>query len=106
MPDSSVDTTFLNNGTHRANGPIQTILVQTDGRLLVGGPFSKINNLNRNGLARLMSDGTLDSSFNFRRRWRQHHLRASRNVPARPPALVGGSFLNHKRLLPPGPGPP
>ena len=91
--DSSLDTTFL-NGLAGANGPIQTVLVQTDGRILVGGSFSKINSLNRNGLTRLMSDGTLDSSFNSSAGGDSAiYALAETFLPDRR-LLVGGSFLN------------
>lgn len=91
--DSSLDITFL-NGLVGANGPIQTALVQTDGRIIVGGSFSKINNLNRNGLTRLMTDGTLDSSFNSSAGGDSTiYALAETFLPDRR-ILVGGSFLN------------
>ncbi len=91
--DSSLDTTFL-NGLVGANGPVQTALVQTDGRIIVGGSFSKINNLNRNGLTRLMTDGTLDSSFNSSAGGDSTiYALAETFLPDRR-ILVGGSFLN------------
>jgi uncharacterized delta-60 repeat protein/uncharacterized repeat protein (TIGR01451 family) len=95
--DSSLDTTFL-NGLSGANGPIQTIMLQTDGRFLVGGPFSMINGLNRNGLARLMSDGTLDSSFNPSAGGDGTvYALAETFLPDRR-ILIGGNFLNMNGL--------
>ena len=38
--------------------------VQPDGKILVGGTFSFVNGVQRNSLARLNTDGTLDSLFN------------------------------------------
>ncbi len=81
-------------GSAGANGPIQTILVQTDGRILAGGPFTKINGLNRNGLVRLMSDGSLDSSFDAGAGGDNTiYALAETFMPDRR-LLVGGSFLN------------
>src|SRR2546423_1634472 len=37
--------------------------LQNDGKLLIGGPFGKVNGETRHNVARLGSDGTLDSSF-------------------------------------------
>ena len=37
--------------------------VQADGRVLIGGVFTLVNNTPRQNLARLMPDGTLDASF-------------------------------------------
>lgn len=47
-----------------ANGPIRAMVVQTDGKILVGGEFTSINGTARNRIARLNSDGSLDTTFN------------------------------------------
>ena len=47
-----------------ANGSIRALALQTDGKLLVGGLFTVINSTNRNRLARLATDGSLDAFFN------------------------------------------
>ena len=39
------------------------IIVQPDGKLLFGGSFAGINGMSRNGVARLNSDGSVDSTF-------------------------------------------
>ena len=44
-------------------GTINALAVQPDNRTVVGGAFTTINGVPRNGLARLNADGTLDSSF-------------------------------------------
>lgn len=61
-PDGSLDTTF-NPGTG-ADGEIQAIRLDANGRVLIGGSFATINGTNRSGVARLNSDGSLDLSFN------------------------------------------
>jgi len=66
--DGSVDASF-NPGTGFAPPQfyfypeIQTISIQNDGKLVVGGYFSSFNGTSRNNIARLNSDGTLDASF-------------------------------------------
>ena len=42
--DGSLDSTFLdpNNGLSGANGAIQTMLVQSDGRILASGPPAQV----------------------------------------------------------------
>jgi uncharacterized delta-60 repeat protein len=62
-PDGTLDTTFL-SGLSGANGAVQAIACQTDGRILLGGGFSSINGGFRRFIARVMTDGSLDSSFN------------------------------------------
>lgn len=44
---------------------IHVIKYQSDGKILVGGDFTKYNNQTHNRLIRLNSDGTLDSSFDI-----------------------------------------
>lgn len=39
------------------------MLVQPDGRIVIGGRFGSINGVTRSRLARLNSDGTLDGAF-------------------------------------------
>jgi len=42
---------------------VDAILTQTDGRILVGGSFLTYNGVSRSGIARLNTDGSLDTSF-------------------------------------------
>src|SRR5438093_281945 len=46
------------------DGDVYSIRIQPNGKLLVSGFFSKVGNASRSGVARLNSDGTLDTSFN------------------------------------------
>jgi uncharacterized delta-60 repeat protein len=45
------------------NGSVNTIKVQPDGKLIIGGEFTTIKGLARHGVARLNADGSGDSSF-------------------------------------------
>lgn len=45
-------------------GSFSVIAVQPDGKVLVGGLFTKLSGQTRHGFGRLNSDGTLDSTFN------------------------------------------
>ena len=60
--DGTLDLTF-DPGTG-ANGPVNLVAAQSDGKVLIVGPFTSVNGNTRNGVARLSSDGKLDSSFN------------------------------------------
>lgn len=60
-PDGTVDSTF-NNGTFPV-GRIDSIVVQPDGKILVGGSFDSINNIPRANLARLNANGSVDMGF-------------------------------------------
>ncbi len=60
--DGSLDSTF-NPGTGQ-DGTISSIAVQTDDKVLVGGNFTIDNGMNELGIARLNTDGSVDSTFN------------------------------------------
>jgi uncharacterized delta-60 repeat protein len=45
------------------NGVIQAAANQRDGKILIGGNFTKVNDENHNALVRLHADGSVDSSF-------------------------------------------
>lgn len=45
-------------------GAVYAVVVQPDGKLLIGGEFSAVNGVPRNNLARLNGDGSLDVTFN------------------------------------------
>jgi uncharacterized delta-60 repeat protein len=57
--DGSLDTGFNPN----ANNDVDSIAVQTDGKILIGGFFTTIGGQGRNRIARLNSDGSLDPGF-------------------------------------------
>jgi|GEM_PF-1491709 len=59
--DGSRDTTF-NIGTG-FNGETTIVVVQPDGKILVGGSFTTYNGVARRNIARLNSDGSLDTTF-------------------------------------------
>lgn len=60
--DGTLDTTF-NTGTG-TNNYVQTIALQKDGRIIIGGAFHSYDGIARTGIARLKTDGNLDLSFN------------------------------------------
>lgn len=65
--DGSVDATFT-PGTGLAvttanNASIRTLVLQSTGKIVIGGAFGSYNGTPKNNIARLNSDGTLDTSF-------------------------------------------
>ena len=60
--NGSLDNSFMSSGAG-ANGPVNSLAVQTDGKILIGGDFTSFHGTGRNRLARLNSDGTLDTAF-------------------------------------------
>ncbi|PDW01219.1 hypothetical protein A9Q02_07205 [Candidatus Chloroploca asiatica] len=57
--DGRVDESF----TAQVNGPLYSMLLQPDGKLVVGGEFTQVAGEDRQNLARLNADGSLDPSF-------------------------------------------
>src|SRR4030095_12273277 len=45
------------------NGPVNAIVVQPDGKLIIGGQFTTVKGLARRNIARLNADGSGDSNF-------------------------------------------
>jgi uncharacterized delta-60 repeat protein len=63
--DGSVDTTFGNGIAVAGNRfpDVSDIVIQPDGRILVAGGFTSVNGVARSAIARLNSNGTLDTTF-------------------------------------------
>ena len=60
--DSSFDTS-VGAAIASTTGVIYTLGIQTDGSLIIGGTFIKYNNSTANRIARILSNGNLDTSF-------------------------------------------
>ncbi|WP_055094538.1 T9SS sorting signal type C domain-containing protein [Flavobacterium aquidurense] len=60
--DGSQDFTF-NTSTGATNGIIYKACPQPDGKIIIVGSFTKYNNVTVNRIARLLQNGTLDTSF-------------------------------------------
>jgi len=59
--DGSVDTTF--NPGIGFNDAVKTILVQPDGKIIVGGHFVAFNGTTSAGIVRLNTNGSIDTTF-------------------------------------------
>lgn len=58
----AIDPTFKSGGG--VSGVVEVIVRQKDGKILIGGGFSSVQQVPRNGIARLLSNGSVDLSFN------------------------------------------
>jgi uncharacterized delta-60 repeat protein len=59
--DGSLNTGF--NSASGANNTVSTFKVQKDGKVVIGGSFTLYDGTARNHIARLNTDGSLDTSF-------------------------------------------
>ncbi|HEX7999882.1 MAG TPA: FG-GAP-like repeat-containing protein [Pyrinomonadaceae bacterium] len=59
--DGSVDASF--NGGYGANATVYAVVLQADGKVVIGGTFTNVNGVARRRLARLHTDGTVDTSL-------------------------------------------
>ncbi len=59
--NGTIDNSF--NASLGANVRIDCSVEQSDGKIIIGGGFTEYNGTIRNGIARLMPNGNLDSSF-------------------------------------------
>ncbi len=89
--DGTLDTNFATGAG--ANDVVNAVLVQPDGKILIGGYFTTYNGTARRMLARLNEDGTLDAGFNpptfgSGAGWRVESLALQPDGFA----LIGGSF--------------
>jgi uncharacterized delta-60 repeat protein len=60
--DGSYDPTF-NVGGEGADEKVQSVVLQPDGKIIMAGYFSRYNGVQRKTVARLNTDGSLDTSF-------------------------------------------
>jgi uncharacterized delta-60 repeat protein len=60
--NGSLDLSFT-SGTG-FNERVNSIVIQSNGKIIVGGVFTTYNGSNRNGIARLNTNGTIDATFN------------------------------------------
>lgn len=54
-----LDPTF----TAEVNGSVESAVLEPSGKILIGGNFTRVNGSDRNYIARLNSDGSLDTTF-------------------------------------------
>lgn len=59
-----LDTNFNPNAGGNSNQVVESIALQNDGKILVGGKFTMLGGQTRNSIARLNVDGSIDPTFN------------------------------------------
>lgn len=89
--DGTPDPSFIFAGG--ANQTVRTIAVQSDGLILLGGDFTRINGVSRNRIARMLPNGVLDTTYNQGVGLNESPLRIVLQPDGK--ALVGGRFTTY-----------
>lgn len=84
--DANLDTTLGMGGT-----TLHAMVVQSDGRILIGGELYDVGGVERSGAARLWPNGDLDASFDPNTPYQNVYALA---IDAQGAILVGGEFAN------------
>ncbi|MCX6902202.1 MAG: hypothetical protein NTW03_01725 [Verrucomicrobia bacterium] len=90
--DGTLDSGF-NPNAGNIGSTVYSLALQSDGKILVGGNFSSINGQPLTNLARLNTDGTLDSAFNPGVGGGSHTYVLALTVQPDGKILLGGSFI-------------
>lgn len=91
VADGALDDSF-NIGT-AFNNAVETIVLQTDGKILIGGYFTSYNGQNRNRIIRLDPDGAVDASFNIGTGFNNAVTRIALQLDGK--ILAGGFFITY-----------
>lgn len=92
--DGSIDAGF-NLGTG-PNSSVFSIILQPDGKILIGGNFTSYNGTPISRIARLNADGSLDTSFNPGTGFNNSTLSIALQPDGK--ILVGGNFTSYNQI--------
>lgn len=93
--NGTLDTTF-NTGSG-TNSYIQSVSLQSDGKIIIAGNFTLYNGLTANKIARLNSDGSLDTTFSAGTGTDSYIL--STAIQSDGKILIGGNFTTYNNVL-------
>ena len=96
--DGSLDTSFDPGSGLNSNSTVQALALLPDGKILLGGSFTQYNGVSRTGVARLNSDGSLDTSFDPEIEGAVDDLALQSDGKI----LIGGSFIEVNGVSRPG----
>jgi uncharacterized delta-60 repeat protein len=85
--DGNLDLSF-DTGIDGVDGNVRAIVVQPDGRVVIGGEFNQVNGVARNFIARLQTNGALDTNFAANVNGNIHALALQEDGKI----LIGGAF--------------
>ena len=92
--NGSLDASFDPNAGNGTYTFINSLVVQVDGKLILGGSFTFIGATARNGIARINADGSLDTGFNPNAGSPSDQIVNGVAMQADGRILLGGSFTS------------
>jgi uncharacterized delta-60 repeat protein len=96
--DGTRDSTFTTNTGTAFDNIVETIAIQSDGKLVIGGFFSTFNGITVNFIARLKSDGTLDTTFTTNAGTAFSNSVRSIAIQSDGKLVIGGSFFGFNNI--------
>ncbi len=91
-PDGTLEGTATFNMGSGPNGFVYALVVQPDGKIILGGSFNNVSGQSRNRIARLTSGGALESSANFNIGSGANNVVRALALDSAGRILVGGQF--------------
>lgn len=92
--DGSKDNSFVIGSGF--NNDVYSIILQSDGKILVGGKFTSYNGISVTGITRLNNDGTLDNTFVAGTRFDNYVNSIA--IQSDGKILAGGEFINYNDI--------
>lgn len=90
--DGTIDATFNPGAGMGANNDIQTISIQSDGKIIIGGQFTTFNGVTINRIARLDVNGAIDPTFLIGTG--SDNIVYTSTLQSDGKIIIGGSFTN------------
>lgn len=94
--DGTLDTSF--DPGKGFNAYVESISIQTDGKIIVGGYFGLFNGVKTNHIACLNSDGSLDTTFGKGKGFNFNSHVLTTAIQSDGKIIVGGEFLSYNGI--------
>ncbi len=91
--NGSIDSTFAFGSSFGANAYQNVTVIQPNGKILIGGFFTKYNGIFKNYFTRLETNGTIDQTFNMGTGADEHVITTAIQNDGK--ILIGGAFTSY-----------
>ena len=96
--DGTRDTTFTTNTGTGASSTVESIAIQSDGKIILGGDFTIFNGATVNRIVRLNSDGTRDTTFTTNTGTGASGTVSAIAIQSDGKIILGGDFLGFNQI--------